>query len=390
MLIIGRLMIGVYTSIGTSLMPIFIQELAPPNIKGALSCFVHIAVCGGSALGAILSIDFILGNKHTWHILLALPAIFGFAQVILGIMLPDSPNHLLDSGDKRSAIRSIKFYYCFQNFDDDVAIQEYQQLVTHLPKQISVSKAFKEPKTRKGILLGMVVSFTQVFCGSMATVAYSTAMFTSVSFTKVLVPYMPALGSLFSILLTLPALRLVETCGRKPLLINTLILCALANFMLMGFSLVSQQLGVTWSSIGFTLAFFIFGLGYNLGTGPVSYFIPAELVRPEAAGVSLGCAVAVNWLSAMITTLIYYPLNVQVGGYSYLLFAIPTTIAILILQKWLPNNGHLKELSQNGGVILTCNITSLIDDDSAYGTFASSRRSTAPGQRIPIYRHITV
>jgi hypothetical protein len=74
-----------------------------------LSCFVHIAVCGGSALGAILSIDFILGNKHAWHILLALPAIFGFGQMAMGILLPDSPNHLLDNGDKSSAIRSIKF-----------------------------------------------------------------------------------------------------------------------------------------------------------------------------------------------------------------------------------------------------------------------------------------
>ena len=83
-------------------------------------------------------------------------------------------------------------------------------------------------------------------------------------------------------------------------------------------------LGGTWSNVGFAFAFFILGLGYNLGTGPVAYFIPAELVRPEAAGVSLGCAVAVNWLSSMITTLIYYPLNAQVGGYSYLLFAIPT------------------------------------------------------------------
>ena len=83
-------------------------------------------------------------------------------------------------------------------------------------------------------------------------------------------------------------------------------------------------LGGTWSNVGFAFAFFILGLGYNLGTGPVAYFMPSELVRPEAAGVSLGCAVAVNWLSSMITTLIYYPLNAQVGGYSYLLFAIPT------------------------------------------------------------------
>lgn len=68
-------------------------------------------------------------------------------------------------------------------------------------------------------------------------------MLTAVSFVTELIPYVPFLGSLLSILLTLPALRLVETCGRKALLINTLVFCAIANYMLCGFTLVSENFG---------------------------------------------------------------------------------------------------------------------------------------------------
>lgn len=81
--------------------------------------------------------------------------------------------------------------------------------------------------------------------------------------------------------------------------------------------------GPTVWSVLFALSFLLYGVGYNLGVGPVAYFIPGELVMPEAASVALGAAVAVNWFSTLITTMVYYPLNVAIGGWSYLLFAVP-------------------------------------------------------------------
>uniref|UniRef100_A0A1I7WI44 Transmembrane protein n=1 Tax=Heterorhabditis bacteriophora TaxID=37862 RepID=A0A1I7WI44_HETBA len=47
------------------------------SFQGSLSCFMHISVCFGAAMGAILSLDFMLGGVQTWGILLALPAVLG-------------------------------------------------------------------------------------------------------------------------------------------------------------------------------------------------------------------------------------------------------------------------------------------------------------------------
>lgn len=67
------------------------------------------------------------------------------------------------------------------------------------------------------------------------------------------------------------------------------------------------------------------GIGYNVGSGPVAYFIPAELVPPSAVGVAMGMAVATNWLCNIFVLLVYYPLQEAfIGGWSYLIFAIPT------------------------------------------------------------------
>ncbi|KAI1701730.1 sugar transporter domain-containing protein [Ditylenchus destructor] len=340
MLILGRLLIGVYTGIGCALVPIYIQELAPAKLKGALCCFVHIAICFGSAIGAILSLQNILGGTYLWTYLLTLPIVLGIAQMVMGRYVHEPPSHFLVNSPpnyQELAARSVRFYYTLDHLNDDEALTEYSRMVAKLPPQMSLKEALAEPKVRRGVWLGMMVSTAQIFSGSMAAVSYSTSMLDSVSFTASLTPYMPAIGAFLSVILTLPALRFVETCGRRSLLLNTLAVCLVANILLTVFSLLSQWLGQGgWASLAFCLSFFMYGVGYNVGVGPVAYFIPGELVNPEAASVAMGCAVAVNWLCTMLTTLFYYPINELVGGFSFLMFALPTAYFLVYLNKHLP------------------------------------------------------
>ncbi|PIO64227.1 hypothetical protein TELCIR_14154 [Teladorsagia circumcincta] len=56
----------------------------------------------------------------------------------------------------------------------------------------------------------------------------------------------------------------------------------------------------------------------------------------DSTGAATRVAVAVNWICSMISTLVYYPLNESVGGWSYLFFIIPTSFFLLILYFFLP------------------------------------------------------
>ncbi|VDO62886.1 unnamed protein product [Haemonchus placei] len=354
LLIVGRLLIGVFTGIACALLPLFVQQVAPKQIKSSLSCFVHISVCFGAAVAAVLSLNFLLGGQHTWGWLLFAPAILA--------LVPDSNEGF------------FRFYYDISYDDDDEAIQEYWDMVPEMPNQMGFVEASMSSTIRKGALLGIVVSASQVFSGSVASISYSTSMFEAVSFTKVLIPFLPALGAVFSIILTVPALQLVKLlsrnfrrisfCYRYPfLVVRTLSLCLVADCLLLIFSLLSME--GWWASWLYLVAFFIYGLGYNLGVGPLAYFIPAELVPAEAAGASLGVAVAVNWLCSMISTLIYYPLNESVGGWSYLLFIIPTSIFLIVLYFFLPETRYHYRADPTEDRLLVD-----LGPPSPYGTFA--------------------
>ncbi|CEF70806.1 General substrate transporter family and Major facilitator superfamily domain, general substrate transporter and Major facilitator superfamily domain-containing protein [Strongyloides ratti] len=349
----GRICVGLYTGMACGITPMFIKEVSPKHIKGSLGCFLHISVCIGSAISGILSLEFILG-------------IF---QMYIGKKIPDTPNFLLQNCDYNKALLSIKYYYNIVNGDGEERISKYRELVTNLSTQISIKEAFNDSNTRKGIFLGMILNAAQIFCGSMTSVSYSTFMFNSVSFSKILTPFLPTIGSLVSVLLTIPAIRLVEKYGRRQLIIITLIICGSANYLMTLFSLISQSnVSPSWGTYAYSITFLLMGIGYNIGIGPLAYFVPEELVHPCASSVALGFSICINWISTMLTNLIFYPLNIEIGGYSYLLFALPTTIFTIILYFYLPE----MKTSQNNTdrQMLTCNLLQdVYDDESTYGTF---------------------
>ncbi|CAD5218383.1 unnamed protein product [Bursaphelenchus okinawaensis] len=357
MMLLGRILIGVYTGLSSALAPMYVAELAPTKIKGSLSCFVHISVCSGAAFGGFFSLESFLGNKSFWNLLLLLPAVFAVIQMLMSRQIPHTPNFFLSKNDTISAAESIKFFYGFEGLSEQELLAKYKSLVTKLPPQLSFRQSLASPGNRRMIFIGMVVSATQILSGSMAAVSYSTSMFESISIMNGLVALFPTLGSILSIVLTLPALKLVETYGRKRLLINTLILCAAANYMLGFFSLILTGLKAgSWASFMFFVAFLVLGVGYNLGTGPVSYFIPGELVTADTVSTAFSVSVATNWTFTLLTTFFYYPVNQAIGGWSYLMFAVPTTLCIWFLNRHLPETKFPSLMNGESNVILACNV----------------------------------
>jgi hypothetical protein len=81
--------------------------------KGALCCFVHIAICAGSALAAFLSLGIFLGGPATWTTLLSLPMLFALAQIFLGHFLLETPNFFLRRGNQVAAANSIRYWHEF-------------------------------------------------------------------------------------------------------------------------------------------------------------------------------------------------------------------------------------------------------------------------------------
>ena len=166
-LLVGRLVVGLCAGLNTVLVPTYVSEIAPVNLRGGLGVFNQLAVTMGIFLGQVLGLGEVLGNEDGWPWLLAVTTIPCVMQIILLMFSPMSPRYLAitlnDTEEARDALMVLR--------NGDVAMVE-----TELEEMRQEKEAEKEPdmtilellaskKLRVSLVICIVMHLSQQFCG---------------------------------------------------------------------------------------------------------------------------------------------------------------------------------------------------------------------------------
>ena len=104
MLIIGRLIIGINSGLNAGLAPMYLSEISPTALRGAVGTVYQLIITISILLSQILGMTNVLGNDAGWPFLLGLTVIPGVLQLITLPFCPESPKYLmLDKNDNTSA-----------------------------------------------------------------------------------------------------------------------------------------------------------------------------------------------------------------------------------------------------------------------------------------------
>src|SRR5690606_6801252 len=89
-LVLSRVVIGVAIGVASAVAPVYISEVAPPDIRGRLVTFFQLAVTVGILVAYLVGLAFADANEG-WRWMLGLGAVPALALVIGIIRLPSSP-----------------------------------------------------------------------------------------------------------------------------------------------------------------------------------------------------------------------------------------------------------------------------------------------------------
>ena len=81
MLIIGRLIIGINSGLNAGLAPMYLNEISPTALRGAVGTVYQLIITISILLSQILGLTNVLGNDMGWPFLLGLTIIPGILQV---------------------------------------------------------------------------------------------------------------------------------------------------------------------------------------------------------------------------------------------------------------------------------------------------------------------
>jgi SP family facilitated glucose transporter-like MFS transporter 1 len=91
LLVAGRLLIGVAAGIAAGLTPIYLIEISPGRVRGAVGTVYQLILTSSILTSEILGLESLLGGERTWPWLLAITVIPGLVQMIFLPCCPESP-----------------------------------------------------------------------------------------------------------------------------------------------------------------------------------------------------------------------------------------------------------------------------------------------------------
>ncbi|KFO28037.1 Solute carrier family 2, facilitated glucose transporter member 3 [Fukomys damarensis] len=326
MLILGRLIIGIFCGLCTGFVPMYIGDVSPTTLRGAFGTLHQLAIVVGILVAQIFGLKFILGTEKYWPVLLGFTIIPAILQSVALPFCPESPRFLLFNRKEEEYATEI-LQRLWGTLDVSQNIQEMKDESVRMSqeKKVTVLELFRSQGYREPLIISIMLQLSQQLSGINAVFYYSTGIFKDAGVQE---PIYATIGAgVVNTIFTVVSVFLVERVGRRSLHMIGLGGMAFCSIFMM----ISLLLKDTYSFMSYIciVAILIYVAFFEIGPGPIPWFIVTELFsqgpRPAAIAVA-GCS---NWTSNFLVALLFPLAAASLGAYVFIIFALFLIIFLL-------------------------------------------------------------
>lgn len=319
MVIAGRLVIGLFCGLFTSLTPMYVGEVSPTPLRGAFGTLHQLGVVIGILVAQIFGLESLLGSATLWPVLLSLTILPAVLQCLLLPFCPESPRFLLINQNKEEQARkALVRLRGFEDVGKDMQEMKEESAKMAAEKKVTIPELFRIPAYRQPLLIAVMLQLSQQLSGINAVFYYSTGIFETAGVKQ---PIYATIGAgVVNVIFTVVSLFLVEKAGRRTLHLiglGGMAFCVL--FLAIGLFLKDLSNYMSYMSIVSVLGFVAM---FEMGPGPIPWFIVAELFsqgpRPAAMAVA-GCS---NWTANFLVGISFPVLVELLGPFVFIIFFI--------------------------------------------------------------------
>ena len=348
-LCLWRFLGGAGIGVASVMAPMYIAEIAPPQIRGRMGSLQQFAIVIG--IFATGLVNFLVLNAaggqatNTWLLGLAawqwmflsmvIPAL-AFGMLVLRI--PESPRYLVSIGKSSEAARVLSTIYT-----DDVTpiVDDIEESLAgdHKPRMSDLrGKTF-------GLLpivwIGILLSAFQQFVGINAVFYYSNTIWEAVGFSESQAFETSLITTGVNVLFTIVAIALVDRVGRKPLLLvgscGMVVTLATLTYVF-GTAPVSpegQPVLADGPDIVAMIAFNLYVAFFAATWGPVVWVLLGEMFPNRIRAAALAVAAAAQWMANFIVSTTFPGLAGISLGLAYGIFTAFAILSIPFVARYI-------------------------------------------------------
>lgn len=325
---IARLVLGVSIGILSFTAPMYLAEIAPERIRGAMVSLYQLMITIGIVLAYASDLAFSASGDWRWMLgIIAIPGMLFFAGAFA---LPESPRWLMMRG------RADKAVHVLVKLLGDVEQARKEQM--DIAEQLRVPRHgwqmfLHNGNFRRSVGLGIVLQIVQQLTGMNVVMYYAPRIFEAMGFHTHAQMWFTVVVGLVNVLATFIAIGLVDRWGRKPILLTGFVVMAV------GLGVVGTMMHLEVATRGeqiFTVAMLlVFIVGFAMSAGPLIWILCAEVQPIRGRDFGIACSTFTNWVANFFVGATFLTLLNSIGNAATFWLYGGLNVIFIFITIWL-------------------------------------------------------
>jgi len=313
--ILFRLIGGLGIGLASAISPMYIAEISPAQMRGRLVSVNQLTIVIGILAAQI--INYLIADKIVegatdgmilqswngqtgWRWMFWAGTVPAVAFFLLSFFIPESPRFLAKSGKWKAAAAILE-----KVGGPDYAIREQKEIAETLrgtDSKIDWNVVLSK-KVRPLLVLGIVLAVFQQWCGINVIFNYAEEIFTSAGYSVGEMLFNIVITGTVNLVFTFLAMRMVDSWGRRKLMLLGSVGLAVIYFML-GSSYYFELKGLA------VLMLVLMAIAtYSMTLAPVTWVVLSEIFPNSIRGTAMAIATTALWIACFILTYTFPVLN---------------------------------------------------------------------------------
>jgi len=222
MIVAARVILGAGVGLEGGTVPVYVVETVESRLRGNLVSLYQFNIALGEVLGYAVAAMFV-SVPGNWRYILGSSLVFSTIMGVGILFMPESPRYLMHKG---KPLEAFKVWRRIRGVATQAARQEFFVMKVSTEEEEAVVAAgrqsrypwmdfFTKPRARRAIVYANIMIFLGQFTGINAIMYYMSTLMNQIGFDKYESNYMSLVGGGSLLIGTIPAIFLMERCGRR-------------------------------------------------------------------------------------------------------------------------------------------------------------------------------
>lgn len=322
-----RVIGGIGVGLASAVCPMYIGEIAPPEIRGRLVSLNQFAIIFGMLVVYFVNWGIANGQSLEWINSIGWRRMFWSEAIPAGIfglllfIVPETPRYLALIKKESEALQVLEKIN---------GTEKAKAILDEIKNTIEHHSAALFSYGKVVIVIGILLSVFQQFVGINVALYYAPRIFESMGAAKDASMLQTVVMGLINVAFTVVAILTVDRWGRKPLLMVGSIGMAVGMFAIGALSFM-KIIGIS------TLVFIIiYTASFMMSWGPICWVLISEIFPNKIRGRAVAIAVAAQWASNYFISSTYPAMMEFSGGMTYTFYGLMSVLSFLFVWKMVP------------------------------------------------------